>query len=152
MVSRYPLRIALGTLLAVAVASTAFGQCTNGVPPCKAPSNTGAVVWVVVSVAVGALTIYVLHKSKSESRNQPRNQPSIVGCTELTENGTVLTDEKDSQPYVILPGSVTLKPGERVEVLGAKDEDSAGRIALNVSRLVKDYGPCKLPKAVAAPK
>jgi hypothetical protein len=147
MFSRFLFRVTLGTLLCLAITVSGFGQCTNGKPPCTAPSNTGPIIWVITSVVAGVAVVYFMHKHKGESNNQP----SFVGCTELSDNAIVLTDEKDSQPYVILPGSVAVKPGDRVEVLGKKDEDSTGRIALQVFRLVKDYGPCKSTKVIDAP-
>jgi multidrug efflux pump subunit AcrA (membrane-fusion protein) len=141
MLSRYGLRIALATLLGLAVAAAGFGQQTTPTPTTVKPvSSTSAVVWLVSSLAIGAVTVYFLLK---RGKGQPEKGPAYVGCTQMTDHGTVLTDESNHQDYVILPGRITLKPGERVEVSGTKDEDDAGRIALHVERLIKDYGGCK---------
>ena len=147
MLSRRCLRIMLGTLLCLAIATAGFGQSTT--PPVPIPSTTHAVIYVITSVAILITVVYlVFHKHKNPD---PRSLPSFAGCTAAREDGTVLMDEKDGDEYVILPGSITLKTGERVQVLAKKDEDDKGRLALQVGQLVKDYGPCTPAVSPGAP-
>jgi len=137
MLSRRWLRITLGTLLCLAIATEGFGQPQQMQP---IPSTTHAVIYVITSLAIlGTVVYFVIHKHKHPDTG---NLPSFVGCTAAREDGTVLTDEKDGEVYVILPGSISLKTGERVQVLAKKDEDDKGNLALQVGTLVKDYGPC----------
>jgi hypothetical protein len=138
MLSRRWLRITFGVLLCLAVATAGFGQSTP--PPVPIPSTTHAVIYVITSLAIlGTVVYFMIHKHKHPETS---NLPSFAGCTSITENGTVLTDEKDGEVYVILPGRISLKTGERVQVLAKKDEDDKGNLALQVGTLVKDYGPC----------
>lgn len=140
MFARYGLRIALATLLGLAISTSGFGQCNPTTLQCNQVSSTGPFIWLVATLAVGATVLILLHK---RGKSQPAQKgPSYVGCTQLTDHGTVLTDEKSNEAYVILPGQITLKTGERVEISGTTDEDDAGRIALRVNRLIKDYGAC----------
>lgn len=146
MLLRFSARTALALLLCLAISAPAIGQ-SNG-SPVQTSSTSRAIVLIAVStVAVVALVFVTFHKHKGETGNQP----SFTGCTENTDHGIVLTDEKDGQDYVILPGSINLKSGERVRVLAKKDEDEAGRLALQVGKIVKDYGPCKPAAAPNAP-
>jgi|GEM_PF-1543644 len=142
MFLRYSLRTATVLLLCLAIGLPARGQTTV-----KAPGSGKAIALVAASVAIFVVVVYsVFHKHKG----QTGNQPSFVGCTEVTDHGLVFTDEKDGQDYVILSG-IAVKAGERVEVLATKDEDDAGRLALHVGKLVKDYGPCKTAATPAVP-
>jgi hypothetical protein len=148
MLLRFSLRTSLALLLCLAISVAAVGQSQPPVDQIPHPSSSRAFVLIVVSaVAVVALLYVTFHKHKGETENQP----SFTGCTEDTDHGTVMTDEKDGQDYVILPGSINLKPGEKVQVLAKKDEDDAGRLALQVGKLVKDYGPCKPAATPNAP-
>jgi len=142
------LRTALVLLLCFAITTPALGE-----PPSSSvdtPSTGKAVAIVAVTGAIFALALYhIMHRHKGPS-GSTGNQSAFVGCTTLSDHGLVLTDEKDGQDYVIL-GATTVKAGERVQVLGRKDEDDAGRLALNVIRVVQDYGPCKTPTAPTTP-
>lgn len=142
MVLRTTLRTAFVLLLCLAISAPANGQTSS-------PSTGRAIALGVVSAAVVVVTIYSIVHNRHKGGNTG-NMPSFVGCTSTTDHGLVLTDEKDGEEYVIL-GANTVKTGERVQVWARKDEDDAGRLALNVGRVVKDYGPCTAPTAPTAP-
>jgi hypothetical protein len=61
----------------------------------------------------------------------------------VTGNGDKLANEKDNQTYSLNnQQNETLKPGERVELLGKKAKDDSGEPTFEVHKISKDLGQC----------
>jgi len=58
-------------------------------------------------------------------------------------DGDILVNEKDSQTYSLTSKqNGTLKPGERVELLGKKVKNDSGEPMFEVHKMIKDLGQC----------
>ena len=96
-------------------------------------SSKGAIIG---GVAGGAAVIGGLLYWKHHNRAQ------LQGC--VAGGGDKLVNEKDNQTYSLSnPQNETLKPGERVEVLGKKGKDEgSGEPTFEVHKMSKDLGQC----------
>ena len=99
-----------------------------------APSygSKGAVIGgVAAGAAVGAVLIYWKTRSRAK----------LQGC--VAGDGDRLVSEKDKQTYNLsVKQNQSLKPGERVELLGKKTKNSAGEPVFEVHKMSKDLGQC----------
>ena len=127
------------TLLAF-VPATALAQYPGGgggtgtYPGGTRPSygSKGAVIGgVAAGVAVGAGLLYwKLH-----------NRSKLQGC--VSGDGDKLVNEKDKQTYSLTnKQNQSLKPGERVELLGKRAKDTAGEPTFEVHKMSRDLGQC----------
>jgi hypothetical protein len=58
-------------------------------------------------------------------------------------DGDKLVNEKDNQTYNLAnKQNKSLKPGERVELLGTKTKDSSGEPMFEVHKMSKNLGQC----------
>src|SRR6266699_132622 len=110
MSSRFWVRVALVTVLCLALTWPAAGQSCRGplgqVTPCVG-GNTGAVIAIVAGVASVAAIFYVLrHHPQKDQKFTPG---SVVGCVEKTDDGILLKNEKDHLTYGIVADTVDLK-------------------------------------------
>jgi len=115
----------LGLLPASAVA-----QYPGGMSPSY--GSKGAVIGGVVGgAAVGAGLLYwKLHR-----------RAKLQGC--VAGDGDKLVAEKDNQTYSLTnKQNQSLKPGERVELVGKKLKDASGEPMFEVQKLNKDFGQC----------
>lgn len=126
----------LGLLPATAIAQYGGGGMggTTTYPPGTHPSygSKGAVIGAVVGgAAAGAGLLYwKLH-----------NRAKLQGC--VAGGGDRLVNEKDNQTYSLTnKQNKTLKPGERVELLGKKAGDDSGEPTFEVHKMSKDLGQC----------
>jgi hypothetical protein len=99
-----------------------------------APSygSKGTVVGgVVAGAAVGAGLLYwKLH-----------NRAKLQGC--VAGDGDKLVNDKDNQTYSLTnKQNESLKPGERVELLGKRIQDASGPPTFEVHKMSKDLGQC----------
>ena len=130
--------IAAITLLAF-VSATALAQYPGGgggtgtYPGGTRPSYglKGAVIGVAAGAAVGAGLLYwKLH-----------NRSKLQGC--VSGNGDKLVNEKDKQTYSLTnKQNQSLKPWQRVEVLGKKVKNSSGEPTFEVQKMSRDLGQC----------
>lgn len=69
------------------------------------------------------------------------NRAKLQGC--LTGSGDKLVSEKDKQTYSLINRQdESLKPGERVELLGKKAKDESGEPTFEVHKMSKGLGMC----------
>lgn len=134
-------RAIVSLALLVAVPATAVAQYGSGgtgatptYPGGAHPSygSKGAVIGgVVAGAAVGAGLLYwKLH-----------NRAKLQGC--VAGDGDRLLNEKDNQTYNLSnTQNKSLKPGERVELLGTKAKGSSGEPTFEVHKMSKDLGQC----------
>src|SRR5438874_11966494 len=110
------------------------GGGTSNYPGGTRPSygSKGAVIGgVAAGAAVGAGLLYwKLH-----------NRTRLQGC--VAGEGDKLISEKTNQTYNLTnKQQQSLKPGERVELLGKKAKDSLGEPTFEVHKMSKDLGQC----------
>ena len=127
------------TLLAF-VPATALAQYPGGgggtgtYPGGTRPSygSKGAVIGgVAAGAAVGAGLLYWKLHSRAK----------LQGC--LSDGGDKLVTEKENHTYNLTnKQNQSLKPGERVELLGKKAKDTAGEPTFEVRKMSKDLGQC----------
>ncbi len=100
--------------------------------PHRSYSNKGAIIGGIVggAAAVGGLLYWRHH-----------NRAKLVGC--VSGNGDTLVSEKDNQTYSLSnQQGESLKPGERVELLGTKAKNDVGEPTFEVKKMNKDLGMC----------
>ena len=137
------LRSTLAAALIVGISNLAVAQYGGGggggMPgsptynPHGSYSNKGAIIGGVAggAAALGGLLYWKQHHTRAK----------LQGC--VTGNGDKLANEKDNQTYSLNnQQNETLKPGERVELLGKKAKDDSGELPLEVHKMSKDLGSC----------
>jgi hypothetical protein len=149
---RLALRIALGLCLTTFVASSALAQYGGGgtgmgtgagagtpgyVPPKNGYGSGKAIGIGVGAAAAGAGTLFlVLH-----------HHGAVTGCVRQTDDGLRLVDEKKNKSYALEPGSVSVKPGDRVELKGKKSSGDGGAQMFEPTKVVKNLGSCSADAA-----
>ena len=101
--------------------------------------SKGAIIGGVVAGAAvgGGLLYWKLH-----------NRSKLQGC--VTGAGDRLVNEKDNQTYSLTNADGgTLKPGERVQIVGKKTKSDTGEPTFEVTKFSKDLGSCKATSAEA---
>jgi hypothetical protein len=69
------------------------------------------------------------------------NRAKLQGC--VAGSGDKLVSDKDNQTYSLAnKQNETLKPGERVELLGKKVKEDSGEPTFEVHKMSKDLGQC----------
>jgi hypothetical protein len=131
-------RVIVGLALLVSISGTAIAQYPGGggggggTGSYPSYGSKGAVIGgVVAGAAAGAGLLYwKLH-----------NRTKLQGC--VAGGGDKLVSEKDNQTYSLTnKQNETLKPGERVELLGKKVKDASGEPTFEVHKMSKDLGQC----------
>ena len=126
---------AVAALILLALAPTAalaqYPGGGGGTGSYPSYGSKGAVIGAVAGGAAAAGLLYWrLH-----------NRTKMQGC--LAGSGDKLVSEKDNQPYSLNnKQNQTLKPGERVELLGKKRKDASGEPIFEVYKMSKDLGQC----------
>jgi hypothetical protein len=148
--SRAAVQLALGASLTLLLSGSACAQYGGGggggtpgtpgyVPP-KGGYSSGAAIGAGVGAAAGAgLLFYLVTHNRSE----------VTGCVRSTDDGLVVVDEKKNRSYSLAPGSLDLRPGQRVQIRGKKTNDS-GIANFQAKKLVKDLGSCNPGSPAAA--
>ena len=125
-----------GILFTLLLSIPAFAQYGGGGigSGSTAPSyGSGKAVAVGVgAAAAGAGVLYLtLH-----------HRASLTGCVQNGDDGLSLVDEKKHQTYSLLPGGISLKSGERVELRGKKLKGEKGAQTFQANKVVKNLGAC----------
>jgi hypothetical protein len=142
-------RLLLGLYLTLVVTGRSFAQYGGGsmgggtgsngpgyVPP-KGGYGSGAAVGIGVGAAAGAgLLFLALH-----------HYGAISGCVRPTTDGLSVVDDKKNKTYLLVPGGVDLKPGERVELKGKKSTSKDGVESFLAKKLSKNLGSCSVESA-----
>ena len=134
------LRRAFATLSLVAlVSATAVAQYpgsggTGGTGSYPSYGSKDAVIGAVAGGAAAAGLLYWRF----------HNRTRVQGC--LAGDGDKLVSEKNTYNLTNMQNQ-TLKPGERVELLGKKAKDSSGEPLFEVHKLSKDLGQCTTTSA-----
>jgi hypothetical protein len=100
--------------------------------PHRSYSSKGAIIGGVAggAAALGGLLYWKHH-----------NRAKVQGC--VAGSGDKLVSEKDSHTYKLTnPQNETLKPGERVELLGKKAKGDSGEPTFEIHKMSKDLGSC----------
>src|SRR6267154_6515519 len=139
------LRITLGICLTVFLASSALAQYggggtgmgtgTPGTPGYVAPKNgygSGKAVGIGVGAAAGVGGIFLTLQ----------HHDAVTGCVRQSDDGLRLVDEKKNKSYALEPGSVDVKPGDRVELKGKKSSGNGGAQMFAPTKMVKNLGSC----------
>ena len=118
------------------VPATAIAQYPGGGASPKYGSKGAVVGGVVAGTAAGAgLLFWKFH-----------NGAKLQGC--VAGSGDKLVNEKDNQTYNLTnKQNESLKPGERVELLGKKIKDASGDPTFEVHKMSKDLGQCTVTTA-----
>jgi hypothetical protein len=125
----------LALVPASAIAQYPGGGGGTGTYPGGAHPSYGSKGAVIGGVAAGAavgagLLYWKLH-----------NRAKLQGC--LAGGGDKLIGDKDNQTYNLTnKQNQSLKPGERVELLGKKTKDASGEPTFEVHKMSKDLGQC----------
>jgi hypothetical protein len=93
-------------------------------------SATGAAVGA--SAAAGATGLFLALHYRGR----------VVGCVQPGEDGLRLLDESKNKSYALIPGDVSVKPGQRVQLKGQKSKNGAGDQVFKAKKLLKDLGTC----------
>jgi hypothetical protein len=129
-------RAVVALALLALVPATAIAQYPGGGAAPKYGSKGAVVGGVAAGAAAGAGLLYwKLH-----------NRAKLQGC--VAGSGDKLVNEKDNQTYNLTnKQNESLKPGERVELLGKKIKDASGDPTFEVHKMGKDLGQCTVTTA-----
>lgn len=124
-------RVIAALVLVAAIHTTAIAQYGGPGTTPSYGSKGAAIGGVAAGAAAGAGLLYwKLH-----------HQAKLQGC--VTDIGDKLVDGKDKETYRLTSKqNQTLKPGERVELLGKKTKDISGEPTFEVQKMSKDLGQC----------
>jgi hypothetical protein len=137
------LRLVLGICLTAFLASSALAQYggggggtgTPGAPGYVPPKNgygSGKAIGIGIGAAAGLGVMFLaLH-----------HHGAVTGCVRQTDDGLRLVDEKKNKSYVLEPGSVDVKAGDRVQLKGKKSSGTAGAEMFEPTKVVKNFGSC----------
>jgi hypothetical protein len=130
---RCVLRASMGLAVCLLLAVPSVPQSGLGnIGPSKGQAVAAIVAAAVVVTGVGILVYYKVHK-----------HAAIVGCVVSDQNGFSLKTAKGDKTYLLSGDSGGLRAGHQVALKGRRIKEPAGKLTLQVQKLVKDYGECK---------
>lgn len=118
----------------VGMGGTTGGAATPGTytPGTRGYGNGKAIGIGVGAAAAGVGAVYLMTHRATK----------VTGCTEMSDDGLYLTDDKTNRKLALLPGSANIKAGERVELKGKIRKSAAGDQHFLVKSVAKDFGEC----------
>ncbi len=138
--------IAVVVSLALLLGSARQASAQTGFPSgCIGYCGNGIVIGIPVTAAAIATVGILL--AVNHSRH------FLKGCVATGPDGLEL-ETSDSTMYFLAGDEAAIRPGEMVKVHGShmkKSKDGKAGRGFNVSQLKKDYGPCSVKPAHAAP-
>ncbi len=130
------LRVPAALALLVCIQVSAVAQYSGGGSGRSYGSKGAVIGGVAAGVAAGAGLLYW----------KSRNHQKLQGC--VAADGDKLVSETDKQTYNLTnTQNQTLKPGERVELVGKKMKNAAGESAFEVRKMSRDLGQCTVTDA-----
>lgn len=138
--SRNFVPVVLGLSLLFLTAGQAAAQYGGGggsgngtyVPPKGGYSSaTGAGIGAGAAAGAGALFLALHYHGR------------VTGCVQPGANGLRLLDDKNNKSYALVPGDVSLKPGQRVLLKGKRSKGDADTQTFIAKKLIKDLGSCE---------
>jgi hypothetical protein len=129
-----------GFLFTLLLSAPAFAQYGGGGSAAPSYGSGKAIGVGVGAAAAGAGVLYLtLH-----------HRGSLIGCVQNGDDGLNLVDEKKHQTYSLLPGGISLKSGERVELRGKKSKDEKGAQTFQANKVVKNLGACSTESSASS--
>jgi hypothetical protein len=114
---------------------------TNTAKAGVAGASNGKSAGVIIAiVAVGALIVVGVYFAVHHGH-------SLKGCASDGPDGTQMVNEGDQKTYVLVGDVGGIKAGERVHVSGNKKKGDGSGEQFVVTKMSKDYGPCKVQPA-----
>jgi hypothetical protein len=147
---RNVLRTTIAAALMVSFSAFAVAQYPGpmppgpGNPPYTAPKGGYSSMGPAIGGAVGgaAAVAGFLYWKHTHAK--------LEGC--VSGDGDKLVD-KDNQTYSLTnKQDESLKPGERVQIVGKKSKDSSGQQAFEVRKMSKDLGSCTTTSMAQPPR
>jgi len=125
--SKYLWRVALVCVLSVALSTETKADSLK---------TTGELVVAAIVAVVAVVTVLVItHSTKNRT---------ITGCVNSDESGMRVTDEKDKHVYALSGNTASVKPGDRVTLMGKKIKPQAdATFAWETKKVTKDFGVCQ---------
>jgi hypothetical protein len=134
--------VALSSFLLCGMQSVPPASCNEHIGP-----STGEVVGIAAAIGavivVGTVVLVEVHKSHH----------TIKGCVTTGPSGLTVVNESDKKTYALTGVGANVKVGDIIKVNGNKEKkqlDSAGNEDFVVTKMNKDYGPCKAALAATA--
>jgi hypothetical protein len=114
----------------------------GGYSPPSGGYSSGKAIGIGVGAAAGAAVAVVL-LVRHHHHSADKAETYVTGCTQSTQDGINLTNEKDNQSYSIVTNSNSLKAGERITLKGVvAATDGPGNPTFQVRSVIKDFGSC----------
>ena len=108
-----------------------------GFTPTKGEWAAAIAVIAAVGVGIGFGVYFAVHHGHS-----------LTGCAATASDGLQLATDGGGQTYALGGDVAGIKAGDRVRVSGKKDKKAGGAVqTFEVSKLSKDFGPCKVMRA-----
>jgi|HubBroStandDraft_5_1064220.scaffolds.fasta_scaffold206688_1 hypothetical protein len=134
--------VALSSFLLCGMQSVPPASCNEHIGP-----STGEVVGIAAAIGavivVGTVVLVKVHNSHH----------TIRGCVISGPDGLEVRNESDQKTYALTGAQTSVKVGDIVKINGTKEKtrkDSAGNEDFVVTKMSKDYGPCKAALASGA--
>jgi hypothetical protein len=126
-----PRKLWIGILFSCLASAPTLGQTfQNG--SLGLPSKGEIIAAVVGGAAIIGLVVYVAIPKQSR----------IEGCVASSDGGLSLDNDSDHHVYILVPGSISLQPGQRVVLKGKKGKKISHMREFNIRKLLKDEGSC----------